>query len=43
MALICENSRMFWNVRPIPSFVMVCGGRYETSVPSNTIDPDVGL
>ena len=43
MAFICENKRMFWNVRPIPSFVIACGGRYETSVPSNTIDPDVGL
>ena len=25
-AVICENSRMFWNVRPIPSFVIACGG-----------------
>jgi hypothetical protein len=37
------KSLMFWNVRPIPSFVIVCGGRYETSVPSNRIDPEVGL
>ena len=43
MAVICEKSRMFWKVRPIPSFVIVCGGRYETSVPSKRIEPDVGL
>ena len=34
---------MFWNVRPIPRAVIACGGMWTTSVPSNTIDPDVGL
>ena len=42
-AVICGKSRMFWNVRPIPSFVIVCGGLPVTSVPSNTIWPEVGL
>ena len=42
-ALICEKSLMFWNVRPMPSFVIVCGGRNEISVPSKTIEPEVGL
>ena len=42
-AVICGNSRMFWNVRPIPSFVIVCGGFAVTSVPSNKIWPAVGL
>ena len=41
-AVICANSRMFWNVRPIPSATIACGGFPTTSVPSNTIDPDVG-
>ena len=34
---------MFWNVRPMPSAVIACGGMSTTSVPSNTIEPDVGL
>ena len=42
-ALICANRRMFWNVRPMPSAVIACGGMSTTSVPSNRIDPDVGL
>ena len=43
-ALICENRRMFWNVRPMPSAVIACGGRSSTtSVPSNTIEPEVGV
>ncbi len=43
IALICENSRMFWNVRPMPRAVIACGGMLTTSVPSNTIEPEVGL
>ena len=42
-AVIWWNSRMFWNVRPMPSAVIACGGMLTTSVPSNTIEPDVGL
>ena len=33
--LIVWNSRMFWNVRPIPSSVTLCGGSPAISVPSN--------
>ncbi len=42
-AVIWANSRMFWNVRPMPSAVIAWGGRSTTSTPSNRIDPDVGL
>ena len=38
-AVICMKSRMFWNVRPMPSAVIACGGLSETSTPSNTIVP----
>ena len=34
---------MFWNVRPMPSAVIACGGLSVTSMPSNRIVPDVGL
>ncbi len=37
------NSRMFWNVRPTPSLVILCGGRPPTSRPANRISPAVGL
>ncbi len=43
IAVIWENRRMFWNVLPMPSAVIACGGRSRTSMPSNTIDPEVGL
>ena len=42
-AVICGKSRMFWKVRPIPSFVIACGGLPVMSTPSKTIVPDVGL
>ena len=42
-AVICAKRRMFWNVRPMPSAVIACGGLSVTSTPSNTIDPEVGL
>ena len=42
-AVIWANRRMFWNVRPMPSSVIACGGRLLTSTPSNTIEPEVGL
>ena len=42
-AVICMKRRMFWNVRPMPSAVIACGGLSETSTPSNTIEPEVGL
>ncbi len=42
-ALMVWNSRMFWNVRPTPSLVTVCGGSPATSAPSNRISPDVGV
>ena len=42
-AVICGNRRMFWNVRPMPSFVIACGGLPVTSAPSNKSWPDVGL
>ena len=38
-----SKRRMFWKVRPTPSFVMACGGLPVTSVSSNTITPSVGL
>ena len=41
-AVICAKSRMFWKVRPTPSSTIACGGSPATSVPSNTIEPDVG-
>ena len=41
-AVISWNRRMFWKVRPMPSFVIVCGGRSPISSPSNVIEPDVG-
>ena len=31
-AVICANSRMFWNVRPMPSSTIACGGLPTTSV-----------
>ena len=40
---MCWKSRMFWNVRPIPSSVIACGGLSLTSTPSKTICPPVGL
>ena len=42
-ALIVGNRRMFWNVRPMPSSVMWCGGKPADSWPSNTISPAVGV
>ena len=42
-ALIVPNRRMFWNVRAIPSFMMMSGRAPVTSLPSNAIRPDVGL
>ena len=42
-AVMSWNSRMFWNVRPIPSSVTACGGFPVTSVPSKTTEPMVGL
>ena len=42
-AVMCWKRRMFWNVRPIPSSVIACGGLPVTSVPANTIRPAVGL
>ena len=42
-AVICGKRRMFWNVRPMPSLVIECGGMPVMSVPSKTIFPAVGL
>ena len=42
-AVMYSNSRMFWNVRPTPSFVIAWGGWPVTSCPSNSIRPAVGL
>ena len=42
IAVIWAKSRMFWNVRPMPSSTIACGGFPTTSVPSNTIEPEVG-
>ena len=48
---IVPNSRMFWNVRPMPSAVTSCGlsalilsapGRHDRLRPSNEISPVVG-
>jgi len=42
-AVICAKRRMFWKVRPIPSFVIAWGGLPVISMPSKTIEPAVGL
>ena len=42
-AVMYSKSRMFWKVRPTPSFVIGCGGLSVMSVPSKSISPDVGL
>ena len=42
-ALIVENRRMFWNVRAMPSAVIMSGRLAVTSSPSNVIVPGVGL
>ena len=42
-AVICGKRRMFWKVRPIPAFVIVCGGLPVTSWPSKMTAPAVGL
>src|ERR1019366_3239186 len=36
-----EKSRMFWNVRAMPSFVIRWGGSPEIASPSSVIDPVV--
>ena len=41
-AVIWAKRRMFWNVRPIPSAVIACGGLPTTSTPSKITEPDVG-
>ncbi len=38
-----SKRRMFWKVRPTPSFVIWWGGLPVMSCSSNTITPDVGL
>ena len=42
-ALIVPKSRMFWNVRARPAFMILSGRRAVTSLPSNAIVPSVGL
>ena len=42
-AVICGKRRMFWNVRPMPAFVIACGGLPVTSSPSKRMRPAVGL
>ncbi len=42
-AVMSWNSRMFWNVRPMPRSVTACGGLPVMSVPSKTTVPCVGL
>ena len=42
-AVIWWNSRMFWNVRAIPSAMMRSGRRAVMLRPSNSIRPKVGL
>ena len=37
------NRRMFWNVRPMPRCVNVCGGFPVRSSPAKTTRPAVGL
>ena len=41
--VICWKRRMFWNVRPMPRSVAVCGGEPAMSLPSKTTRPEVGL
>ena len=41
--VISLNSRMFWNVRPMPRFVIACGGLPPTYSPSKITSPLVGL
>ena len=41
--VIVGKRRMFWNVRPTPRCVTVCGGSPATSRPSNRISPLVGV
>ena len=43
IAVMYWKRRMFWKVRPTPSFVIWWGGLPVTSVPSNSIRPAVGL
>ena len=42
-ALIVANRRMFWNVRAMPSVVILSGRVRVMSLPSKTIHPIVGL
>src|SRR3569833_1316184 len=42
-AVISGNSRMFWNVRAIPSRLIWCGLHPTIRCPSNVTLPDVGL
>ncbi len=41
--VIVGNRRMFWNVRPMPSSVISCGGKPAKSWPSKMISPEVGV
>ncbi len=42
-AVMFLNSRMFWNVRPIPRCVNACGGLPVRSSPPKMTRPAVGL
>ena len=42
VAVIVENSRMFWNVRAIPAFITLSGRAPVMFFPSNSILPSVG-
>jgi hypothetical protein len=39
--VMVEKRRMFWNVRVMPRFVIVCGGSPPIRSPSNTTSPAV--
>ena len=43
IAVMFANSRMFWNVRPIPCSVATCGGLPVMSASAKTTRPALGL
>ena len=43
LAVMVANRRMFWNVRAMPSFMIMSGRPPVIVLPSNSITPIVGL
>jgi hypothetical protein len=41
--LIVRNSARFWNVRPMPSEAIPCGGVSSSDRPSNAIRPSLNV